>query len=128
MAGEWFADPANLGLRYPGRVMWDAFLLFGREARWEDAPSHLLASGWTVIGNTEKLETALAAHLAEVPASTPAAATPGSATPAAATAVTIVADGLAKPRDFARPGRRPPRRRERLRRCWWPSSGAPSRP
>jgi len=82
-AGQWFADPDNLGLQYPGLVMWDAFLLFGREARWDGAPSHLLVSGWTVIGNTEQLGTTLDAHLAAASTPFPGTATPGPATPRA---------------------------------------------
>ncbi len=94
--GGWFADPATLGLRYPGLVMYDAFLLFGREARWDDVPSNLLASGWTVIGTTDELEAALNALPAEA-ASPP----PGPATPGPGGAVTVVAAGLTNPRGFA---------------------------
>ncbi len=101
-AGQWFADPNNLGLQYPGRVMWDAFLLFGPEARWDDAPSHLLASGWTVIGNTEQLETTLDTHLAEAGTPAPATATPGAATPAAAASGLSVQHASAMAQDTAR--------------------------
>ncbi len=90
VVGAWFANPDNLGLQYPGPVMWDAFLLFGREARWDNVPSNLLASGWTVIGNTEQLERSLDAHLAEASTPTAGTATPGPATPGAGGGVTIV--------------------------------------
>jgi len=95
-AGTWFADPDRLGLRYPGPVMWDAFLLFGRQARWEDAPSDLLASGWTVIGTTDKLEAPLVALLTETGSPGPGAGVPG-----AAGAGTVAASGLTNPRGFA---------------------------
>ena len=105
-AGEWFANPDNLGIEYPGQVMWDAFLLFGRDAHWDAAPSNLLASGWTVIGNTEQLETTLDAHLAAstpVPGTaTPGPATPGAATPAAASVAVWVQRGSAMAHDTAR--------------------------
>ncbi len=87
--GAWFANPDNLGLQYPGPIMWDAFLLFGREARWDNAPSNLLASGWTVIGNTEQLETSLDAHLAEAGTPIPATATPGTSLLAAGGVITV---------------------------------------
>ncbi|MDP9359706.1 MAG: ScyD/ScyE family protein [Chloroflexota bacterium] len=94
-AGGWFADSDHLGLRYPGLVMYDAFLLFGREARWDDAPSNLLASGWTVIGTTDELEGALdALPAAGVPA-------PRSATPESGGAITVVGAGLTNPRGFS---------------------------
>lgn len=42
---------------YPGPELWDAYVLFRPEARWEAgrAPEGLAGSGWTVIGESERL-------------------------------------------------------------------------
>jgi hypothetical protein len=48
------------GLGYSG-IVWDAFFVFGSDARWDERPSALVASGAPVIAETEKLESALAA-------------------------------------------------------------------
>ncbi len=57
--GEWLADRGHVALDYPGPIVWDAYLLFGPKARWDDRPSHLLDFGWTVIGSTDGLSSAL---------------------------------------------------------------------
>ncbi|MDP9366531.1 MAG: hypothetical protein M3Q10_20285, partial [Chloroflexota bacterium] len=99
-AGRWFADPDNLGLRYPGPVVWDAFLLFDRQARWDGTPSNLVGSGWTVIGSTDKLEAALAPLLATGNSPVPASVTQEPATLRGEVAA-VVAAGLANPRGLA---------------------------
>ena len=58
-SGLYFANPSTLGLRYPGRVLWDAYLLFGPEARWDRVPSGLRGAGATLIGNSDRLESEL---------------------------------------------------------------------
>jgi hypothetical protein len=56
--GTYLAE-ANLGgLGYSG-IVWDAFFLFGSEARWADRPSGLITSGAPVGGEAQKLESAL---------------------------------------------------------------------
>ena len=99
-AGRWFADPDNLGLRYPGPVVWDAFLLFDRQARWDRTPSNLASSGWTVIGRTDELKAALEPLLLAADSAAPTGATPGPATPPGG-AVAVVAADLANPRGLA---------------------------
>ena len=60
VAGRWYASHVTR----PGsdRVEWDAFFLYGRPARWpdpaEDAPSHMITWGRTIIGSHEKLQAA----------------------------------------------------------------------
>ncbi len=56
LAGEWFAEERHTDLDYPGAVVWDAYALFGPDARWERAPSDLVGAGWTVIGTVERLK------------------------------------------------------------------------
>jgi hypothetical protein len=43
-------------LEAPGRVVWDAFLRFDGSARWTHDLTGLVASGTTIIGNTDKLQ------------------------------------------------------------------------
>ena len=47
-----------------GGVMWDTFLLFGRESRWDAVPTHLLSGGHTIIGARKRLEADLPSALA----------------------------------------------------------------
>ena len=60
VAGRWYASHVTR----PGsdRVEWDAFFLYGRPAMWpdpaEDAPSHMITWGRTIIGSHEKLQVA----------------------------------------------------------------------
>ena len=64
--GRWLASLPQLqdkGL-VGGGVMWDTFLLFGRESRWEGVPTHLLSSGHTIIGARKRLEADLPSALA----------------------------------------------------------------
>ncbi len=63
--GRWLADDQNLELGDTGDVVWDAFLLFGPEARWERAPSGLLAWGAPIAGHFPELADALAPLLEE---------------------------------------------------------------
>lgn len=58
VAGPWFA--ANQP-GYKEGSDWDFYLLFGPEANWDEAPSPLLSSGVTVIGESERLREAFAA-------------------------------------------------------------------
>lgn len=55
-----FEDKGLVG----GGVMWDTFLLFGREARWQTTPTHLVSWGYTIVGARDRLKTDLASALA----------------------------------------------------------------
>jgi hypothetical protein len=63
-AGRWFLT--NLSSLHPSRggdgvspqrvdVLWDAYLLFGRDATWNDTPNGVLSWGHTVIRTRAKL-------------------------------------------------------------------------
>lgn len=55
--GLWFKQ--NVTTQYPGKVLWDASLLFGPGATWEEVPQPLVFFGRTIIQDAEKLRTAL---------------------------------------------------------------------
>ena len=57
--GTWLADRDEFGGGRFGPIVWDAYFLFGRDARWQSTPGKLLASGEPVIGETSRLESAL---------------------------------------------------------------------
>jgi hypothetical protein len=57
--GRWLADFRHARIRYAGGVVWDAFLLFGREARWTGKLSPPLAYGSPVIETRARLEATL---------------------------------------------------------------------
>jgi len=59
VVGRWLADRHNIDIGYPGPVVWDAFLLFNREARWGRPPTNLLTSGFPVIGDSANLKARL---------------------------------------------------------------------
>jgi len=42
-----------------GGVVWDAFLVFGRDATWIDAPGPLVAAGSNVIDSTDEFAAGL---------------------------------------------------------------------
>jgi hypothetical protein len=52
VTGHWFAD--RMGLDRP--LFWDAYALFGPDARWDDVPQPLVSWGAPVIGVTSRLE------------------------------------------------------------------------
>jgi hypothetical protein len=41
------------------KALWDAFILYGAESRWNDSPSHRLTMGWTIVRKREELRQAL---------------------------------------------------------------------
>jgi hypothetical protein len=61
--GAWLGDHETGDLGSPGGVVWDAYFLFGPDARWDEEPSDLAAAGEPIIGETEKLGTETAALL-----------------------------------------------------------------
>jgi hypothetical protein len=60
-SGRWFADSDKLGLDPP--LLWDAYLLFGPEARWARIPRPLVSWGSPVIARTDSLRRELAPFL-----------------------------------------------------------------
>jgi hypothetical protein len=61
LVGTHLADIDLAGLGYAG-IVWDAFFVFGPDARWAERPSGLVASGAPVVVETGKLEAALARY------------------------------------------------------------------
>ena len=51
--GLWFKK--NVTPSYEGKVLWDAYLLYGAEATWEDIPEPLVDWGRTIIGQSQAL-------------------------------------------------------------------------
>jgi hypothetical protein len=62
MLGRYLAEADLGGLGYSG-IVWDAFFLFGPQARWTDRPTGLVESGAPVVNETDKLESALGAFV-----------------------------------------------------------------
>jgi hypothetical protein len=60
-AGRWFARRANLGLNPP--LLWDAYLVFGPQARWRRVPQPLQEWGSPVIAQSDSLRRALEPYL-----------------------------------------------------------------
>lgn len=56
---KWVAETSELGIDPFGPVVYDAFVLFGPEARWEAVPSDVLSAGLPVIGETSELASAI---------------------------------------------------------------------
>src|SRR5438046_10454285 len=56
LAGKWFADRSLGGLGGPGDAVWDAYFAFAASARWQRAPSGLLAAGTAIIEKAKALE------------------------------------------------------------------------
>ena len=56
LAGHWFADHSTGGLGTRGDIVWDAYFAFGNNSRWQSEPSGVLASGSTIIDNTNGLD------------------------------------------------------------------------
>ena len=63
--GRWLASEPQFGDKglVDEGVMWDTFLLFGRESRWEGVPTHLVSSGHTIVSERKRLEADLPAAL-----------------------------------------------------------------
>jgi hypothetical protein len=51
IVGDWFSHEVT---QAPGTT-WDAFFLYGAQARWESTPRPLVASGSTIIGAKDDL-------------------------------------------------------------------------
>ena len=51
--GQWFARNVD---GYDGTA-WDVYYLYGPEAEWEDLPTSLIGSGYTIYGERQSLQT-----------------------------------------------------------------------
>jgi hypothetical protein len=58
LVGTWLAD-SSTEVESFGPFVWDAFLLFGRDARWASPPTGVVATGTPVIGESAKLSSAI---------------------------------------------------------------------
>ena len=65
VVGTWFA-PRTEAIRPQlapdsawgkGEVLWDSYLLYGADARWDEAPSGLIHWGRTIVAGRETLKT-----------------------------------------------------------------------
>lgn len=55
--GTWYGKhPDYLNSNRP---LWDAFILYGAESRWNDDPSHRLVMGWPIVSKREHLRETL---------------------------------------------------------------------
>lgn len=55
----WAAETAGLGVEPLGPVVYDAFVLFAPDARWDSVPTGRLAAGLPILGESSKLATAI---------------------------------------------------------------------
>lgn len=51
VVGSWFAQHVDHG----GGITWDAYYLYGTDAKWQDEPGPLVSFGGTVIGSSADL-------------------------------------------------------------------------
>jgi hypothetical protein len=58
IVGLWFAKADLGGLGYAG-IVWDAFFLYGGEARWGRVPGPLVRAGAPVISTSDRLDAAV---------------------------------------------------------------------
>ena len=61
--GHWFTDQEDYRELIFGPLAWDIYFLYGPEARWGNAPSPLVGSGFTIIGKRKALQSELLALL-----------------------------------------------------------------
>ena len=64
LVGRWFA-PRTAGIQpqlapgsawTDGDILWDAYLLYGADARWDDAPAGLIHWGRTIVAGRDTLK------------------------------------------------------------------------
>lgn len=65
LVGTWLAGQSRVAIESLGPFVWDAFLLFGPDARWGSAPTGLIATGVPVIGESGKLTSAVRSLLSK---------------------------------------------------------------
>lgn len=57
VVGTWYGKhPAYL---HSDEVLWDAFILYGADSRWNDDPTDRLVMGWTIVSKREQLREAM---------------------------------------------------------------------
>ena len=60
VVGRWFATHDEvIGLEFEGETLWDVFLVFPRDARWEELPQPLSSWGRPIIHERKALRRAL---------------------------------------------------------------------
>lgn len=59
VVGTWYGKHADYLDLSQGNVLWDAFLLYGADSRWDDKPSHLMSAGRTIVAKREDLRKGL---------------------------------------------------------------------
>ena len=64
VSGIWYAENEK---ECPslGDAAWDAYYLYGKDAKWDEAPEPLVSCGATLIGKSEKLMEAITPLLNE---------------------------------------------------------------
>jgi hypothetical protein len=82
--GRWYAErtdgmgdalaPGSTGLG--GTILWDAYLVYGPESHWNDAPTDLRRWGRTILAARESLREAVADLVLPLPTSERAVTTP----------------------------------------------------
>jgi hypothetical protein len=60
IVGRWFAaQDEAIGVEFDGETLWDVFLVFPRDARWDELPRPLLSWGRPIIYERKALRRAL---------------------------------------------------------------------
>jgi hypothetical protein len=60
VVGRWFASHHEvIGVEFEGETLWDVFLVFPREERWEDLPQPLLSWGRPILYERKALRRGL---------------------------------------------------------------------
>lgn len=54
LIGRWFKK--NVTTEYEGEILWDATILFGPDAIWEDIPEPLMHYGRTILHKADELK------------------------------------------------------------------------
>jgi hypothetical protein len=54
VVGRFFKEQADFS-RFPGPHVWDAYVLFGPEAKWETVPTPMVGWGNTILGERNSL-------------------------------------------------------------------------
>jgi hypothetical protein len=59
IVGTWFGKQHPEYLKGGQSAVWDAFILYGAEARWQESISHRLSMGRTIVAKREDLRQSL---------------------------------------------------------------------
>lgn len=55
LLGKWYGEHPDY-LDTPGRVYWDAYILYGPDTVWESAPNGVLSWGGTIVENRQNIK------------------------------------------------------------------------